>query len=67
MGDDSQTRPDDIICDCSGTTRAKIESLFEQGIIDIDTISRKTGSVSGCGSCEWDIEALLDELVQRLS
>ena len=67
MSDDSQTRLDEIICDCSGTTRAKIESLFEQGVIDMDTISRKTGAISGCGSCEWDIEALLDELVQRLS
>lgn len=66
MSDDSQTRLDEVICDCSGTTRAKIESLFEQGIVDIDTISRKTGAVSGCGSCEWDIEALLDELVQGL-
>lgn len=66
MSDDSQTRLDEIICDCSGTTRAKIESLFEQGIVDLDTISRKTGAVSGCGACEWDLEQLLDKLVQEL-
>ncbi|MDX1749994.1 MAG: (2Fe-2S)-binding protein [Methylophaga sp.] len=58
-------RADEVICDCSGTTRQKIISLFEQGIVDIDTISRKTGAISGCGSCEYDIENLLDELVVK--
>ncbi|MEX1199631.1 MAG: (2Fe-2S)-binding protein [Methylophaga sp.] len=59
--------PQEIICDCSGTTRGKVLSLVEQGIVDADTISRKTGCISGCGSCEWDIEALLDEAVQKLT
>lgn len=54
---------DDVICDCSGTTRGKIISLVEQGIVDSDTISRKTGAISGCGSCDHEIELLLDELV----
>lgn len=66
MSDDSQTELNQIMCDCSGTTRAKIMSLVEQGIVDIDTISRKTGAVSGCGSCEWDIEAYLDEIIANL-
>lgn len=64
---ETQSQTDEIVCDCSGTTRGKIISLFEQGVIDMDTLSRKTGAVSGCGSCEWDIEALLDELVNDLS
>lgn len=54
---------DEVICDCSGTTRGKIISLVEQGIVDTDTISRKTGAISGCGSCDHEIELLLDELV----
>ncbi|MDO8825295.1 (2Fe-2S)-binding protein [Methylophaga sp.] len=54
---------DEVICDCSGTTRGKIISLVEQGIVDSDTISRKTGAISGCGSCDHEIEMLLDELV----
>ena len=58
-------RTDEVICDCSGTTRGKIISLFEQGIVDTDTISRKTGAISGCGSCDYDIENLLDELVVK--
>ena len=52
---------DEILCDCSGTTRKKIESLVEQGIDTLDAISRKTGAISGCGSCEWDIADFLTE------
>lgn len=58
-----ENRADEVICDCSGTTRGKIISLVEQGIVDSDTISRKTGAISGCGSCDHEIEVLLDELV----
>lgn len=52
---------DEVICHCSGTTQGHIQSLFEQGL-DIDAISRRTGAISGCGGCEWDIEQLLKEL-----
>lgn len=60
-----EDRADEVICDCSGTTRGKIISLVEQGIVDSDTISRKTGAISGCGSCDHEIETLLDELVVK--
>lgn len=66
MTDNKASNIDEVICDCSGTTRGKIYSLVEQGIVDADTISRKTGAISGCGSCEWDIEAILDEAVDKL-
>lgn len=56
--------PDEIMCPCSGTTRGKIQSLFEQGL-DMDAISRKTGALTGCGGCEWDIAQLLNELVEQ--
>ena len=59
--------PEEIICDCSGTTRGKILSFVAQGIVDSDTISRKTGCISGCGSCDWEIEMLLDKAVQELT
>jgi NAD(P)H-nitrite reductase large subunit len=51
----------EVICDCSGTTRAKIESLIAQGVDTLEAISRKTGAVAGCGACEWDIEDILAE------
>lgn len=66
MTEANQAELDEVICDCSGTTRGKILSLVEQGIIDPDTISRKTGAISGCGSCEWDIESILDQAIAEL-
>lgn len=49
------------MCHCSGTGRAYIQSLFEQGM-DADAISRWTGALSGCGGCEWDIADFLKQL-----
>jgi bacterioferritin-associated ferredoxin len=54
--------PDEILCPCSGTKRSKIQSLIEQGF-DADTISRKTGAISGCGGCEWDIAEMVEDFI----
>ena len=54
---------DEVLCSCSGTTRGYIQSLFEQGL-DTVAISRRTGALSGCGGCEWDIEVFLKELAE---
>ena len=56
--------PDEVMCPCSGTTRSKIQSLFEQGL-DMDAISRKTGALSGCGGCEWDITQFMNDLAEQ--
>jgi bacterioferritin-associated ferredoxin len=55
---------DEIMCDCTGTTRGKIISLFNQGF-DLEAISRKTGVNTGCGGCEWEIESLIDALQNK--
>ena len=55
---------DEVMCHCSGTTRGNIQRLFEQGL-DMGAISRRTGALSGCGGCEWDIEQLLNELAEQ--
>ena len=52
---------DEIMCPSSGTTRGKIQKLFEDGL-DIDAISRRTGAISGCAGCEWDIAQFVKEL-----
>lgn len=52
---------DEVICTCTGTTYREIADLHEQGY-DLDGISSKKGVLSGCGGCEWDVEALLDQL-----
>lgn len=56
--------PDEIMCLCSGTTRGELVALFEQGL-DLDAISRKTGALSGCSGCEWDVAQFLKALSEQ--
>ena len=55
---------DEVVCMCSGTTRAKVRSLFEQGL-DAEAISRRTGALSGCGGCEWEIADMLKAFAEE--
>jgi NAD(P)H-nitrite reductase large subunit len=55
-----------VMCHCSGTTQGDIQCLFEQGL-NLDGISRKTGALTGCGGCEWDIADFLGRLSQQKS
>jgi bacterioferritin-associated ferredoxin len=52
---------DEVMCECSGTTRGKIKKLFNEGM-DMEAISNWSGALSGCGGCEWDVEQYLKEL-----
>ena len=52
---------DEIMCACSGTTRGNIQNLFNEGL-NLDAISRRTGALSGCAGCEWDIAQFIKEL-----
>ena len=56
--------PDEIICPCTGTTRGQVEKLFNEGL-DLDAISRRTGALSGCAGCEWDVAQLLKALSEQ--
>jgi bacterioferritin-associated ferredoxin len=56
--------PDEVLCACSGTTRGEIECLFGEGL-DLVAISRRTGMLTGCGGCEWEIVQLLMTLHAR--
>lgn len=64
MNTKSTNLEDEVLCPCSGTKRGNIQSLFEQGM-DMDAISRWTGAISGCGGCEWNIAAFLEELGEK--
>ncbi|MBM3350204.1 MAG: (2Fe-2S)-binding protein [Betaproteobacteria bacterium] len=59
MTEGNQNPAEDVICVCTGTTRACIQELSSQGM-DLEAISRWTGAVSGCGGCEWDITAIIN-------
>jgi bacterioferritin-associated ferredoxin len=56
--------PDEILCPCTGTTRGQIEKLFNEGL-DLDAISRRTGALSGCAGCEWDVAQFLKVLAEQ--
>ena len=61
MSTSNDNPENEIMCSCSGTTRSKIYDLYKQGL-DIDGISQRTGIKTGCGGCEWDIEAFVNAL-----
>jgi bacterioferritin-associated ferredoxin len=64
MSDQQDPLADEVMCMCSGTTRGKIQKLFEQGM-DAEAISRYSGALSGCGGCEWDVAEFLRELAEN--
>jgi NAD(P)H-nitrite reductase large subunit len=52
---------DEVMCSCSGTTRGEIQNMFNEGL-DMVAISRRTGALSGCAGCEWDVAHFLKAL-----
>ncbi len=61
MSVENDNPDDEVMCMCSGTTRGQIRAMFLQGL-DTEAISRKSGALSGCGGCEWDIGQYLETL-----
>lgn len=61
MSTENENPDDEVMCMCSGTKRGQIRAMFMQGL-DTEAISRKSGALTGCGGCEWDIEVFLKEL-----
>jgi len=57
---DQEEQENEIICDCTGTTKEKVLSLIKQKA-DLDKISSATGAATGCGSCDVDIINLIDK------
>ena len=64
MNTNNPDSPDEVICPCTGTTRRQVEKLFNEGL-DLDAISRRTGALSGCAGCEWDMAQLLKALSEQ--
>lgn len=51
----------EIICHCSGTSKAKIYQLIDKGKDTLDKIASATGASTGCGSCDAAIQEILAE------
>lgn len=39
------------VCNCKGVTRGELTAAFESGCTSVDSLSRRTGASTGCGSC----------------
>jgi len=64
MNSQNDDSADEVMCSCSGTTRGEIQRLFQEGL-DQDAISRRTGALSGCAGCEWDVAEFLKTLAEQ--
>ncbi len=56
---------DSLVCDCAGVRRHKILQLIAQGVTTLERIEDITGANTGCGSCDAEIRAILDEPVEK--
>lgn len=55
--------PDEIICHCLEITRGAIEqAVREHGFKTFDEVSEAIEAGSVCGSCQDDIEAIIEEI-----
>ncbi len=64
MNNSNPDEQKEIICSCSGTTKAKINQLISNGADSIDKISSATGACTGCGACDASILELLDNFTE---
>lgn len=51
---------EDVICDCTGTTRTKVQQLIDDGADSLDAIADATGACTGCGSCDILVMEMLE-------
>jgi NAD(P)H-nitrite reductase large subunit len=56
-----EQKVEDVICECSGTTRRKIQQLLNKGVNSVEEIAQITGATTGCGSCDMVIAQLLTQ------
>jgi len=65
IDDPLSDRKEVMVCGCSGTTIGQIERYVGRGVDDLASISLASGACSGCGGCEADLLALLEEVRSR--
>lgn len=52
------------VCHCMDVTYEEIKKAIENGAKTVDDIKEATGASTGCGGCEEEVQAILDELVK---
>ncbi len=56
----TQTREDDIVCQCNAVPRRRIAQAVADGCASVDEVSRSTRAGTGCGDCKPIIGDMLD-------
>ena len=53
----------DTICNCMGVTRGEIiKAIKEKNLTTVEQVGEATEAGTGCGGCQPDIQAILDEV-----
>jgi bacterioferritin-associated ferredoxin len=51
----------EVICSCTLVTYGQVYELAQQNL-SFDDIVRRSGACSGCGSCQFEVETLIEEV-----
>ena len=54
---------DPLVCYCMGVSRGRLErAIREEGARSVEDLQRLTMACCGCGTCRWDVQAVLDRV-----
>ena len=59
MNNSHPNQQKEVICFCTGATKAQIKEQMDNGMDTFDKIANQTGAGTGCGSCDYLIVELL--------
>ncbi len=58
--------PEEVICSCTLVTYAQVYKLAQQNL-SFDDVVRRSGACSGCGSCQFEVEELIEEVGSNIT
>jgi bacterioferritin-associated ferredoxin len=58
--------PPEVICSCTLATYGQVHKLAQQNL-SFEDIVRRSGACSGCGSCQFEIEELMEEVGSKVA
>ncbi len=59
----SPSDPDELLCYCTRMTWGQI-LVVAQETLDFERVVRQSGACTGCGSCESQVQELVDQVRQ---
>jgi bacterioferritin-associated ferredoxin len=58
--------PEEVICSCTLVTYGQVYKLAQQNL-SFEDIVRRSGACSGCGSCQFEVEELIEEVGSNIT